>query len=196
MTVATSITSQVHLDAVAELLAVAFDEPVTRWLIPDPDRRQQTMTGLFTIMAEDALTNTGRIDVIPDTDGQPLAAAIWFDYTTIDGLPLSDPRFSQVFGPYFHRWHALDDLITRQHLTSPHHYLFAVGVHPGHQSQGLGGQLLTHGHQHLHGLPAYLEATSCDSRRLYQRHGYHDLGTLQLPDGPTLWQMALPGTDD
>ena len=190
MTITTSTGSRICVDAVAELLAAAFDEPVTRWLIPDPDRRQHVMTGLFTLMAEEALTNHGRIDVIPDTDGQHLAAAIWFDYTTIDGLPLGDLRVAEVFGPYLLRWHTLDDLMTRHHLTSPHRHLYALGVHPDHQGQGLGGQLLTYGHQHLDGLPAYLEATSPDSRRLYARHGYHDLGEIQLPDGPTFWRMV------
>jgi hypothetical protein len=38
-------------------------------------------------------------------------------------------------------------------------------------------------------MPAYLEATSPDSRRLYHRHGYTDLGRIDLPDGPSLWRM-------
>jgi ribosomal protein S18 acetylase RimI-like enzyme len=179
------------IHAVAQLLAVAFDEPVTRWLVPDPGRHQQVMTGLFTLMAGDALASGGRVDVLATPDEQPVAAAIWFDYSTLEGAPASepDPRFNEVFGQFAHRWHLLDGLMTRNHLAGPHMYLFAIGVHPHHQGNGLGGRLLTHGHQRLDGVPAYLEATGVDSRRLYARHGYHDLGQVQLPDGPTMWRM-------
>jgi GNAT superfamily N-acetyltransferase len=183
--------ARTDIHAVAQLLAVAFDEPVTRWLVPDPGRHQQVMTGLFTLMAGDALASGGRVDVLATPDEQPVAAAIWFDYSTLEGTPASepDPRFNEVFGQFAHRWHLLDDLMTRNHLAGPHMYLFAVGVLPGHQGHGLGGQLLEHGHRRLGGLPAYLEATSADSRRLYRRHAYTDLGRIDLPDGPAMWRM-------
>jgi GNAT superfamily N-acetyltransferase len=193
----TDLATGLDVDAVAGLLAVAFDEPVTRWLVPDPDRHHPVTTGLFTLMAGDALAGGGRVDVLTDPDDHPVAAAIWCDHSTLDSAPASgpDPRFNQVFGSFAHRWHLLDDLMTRHHLAGPHHYLFAIGVRPDRQGTGLGGQLLVHGHQRLGGLPAYLEATSPDSRRLYQRHGYHDLGEIHLPDGPAIWRMwATPTT--
>jgi ribosomal protein S18 acetylase RimI-like enzyme len=184
--------SGIDVPAIAELLAAAFDEPVTHWLIPDPDRRQRVMTRLFTLMACDALSSGGRVDVLTDPYEKPAAAAIWFDHSAPESVPASepDPRFNEVFGSFAHRWHLLDGLMTRHHLTGPHHYLFAIGVHPDHQNTGLGGRLLGYGHQRLDGLPAYLEATSHDSRRLYRRHGYADLGRIDLPDGPTLWRMS------
>jgi ribosomal protein S18 acetylase RimI-like enzyme len=188
----------IDIHTAAQLLAVAFDEPVTRWLVPDRDRHQQVMTGLFTLMTEDALTSGGRLDVLTGPDDKLVAAAIWFDHSTLDGVPEGgpDPRFNEVFGQYAHRWHLLDDLMTRHHLTGPHMYLFAIGVHPHHQGNGHGGQLLAHGHQRLHGVPAYLEATSVDSRRLYARHGYHDLGQIQLPDGPAMWRMLATSVSE
>lgn len=209
MTIATTLTalapdnpegsddSRIDVDVVGQLLAVAFDEPATCWLVPDPARRRPIITGLFTLMVSDALVRGGWVDVLADPDDRPLAAAIWFDYSALDGTPVSepDPRLHEVFGPFAHRWHVLDDLMTRHHLAGPHHYLFALGVHPDHQGNGLGGQLLAHGHQRLDGLPAYLEATSADSCRLYARYGYHRLGEIRLPDGPTLWRMwATPNT--
>lgn len=36
---------------------------------------------------------------------------------------------------------------------------------------------------------AYLEATSPDNRRLYERHGFEVTGEIVVPDGPTLWAM-------
>lgn len=181
------------IDAVGGLLAIAFDEPVTRWLVPDPDRHQQVLTGLFTLLATDALTDGGWVDVLTHSDGQPVAAAIWFNHVSGEDAPTPaddpDPRLDEIFGPDAARWHTLDELMTGHHLAGPHHYLFAIGVLPDHQGNGLGGALLAHGHRRLGGLPAYLEATSPDSRRLYHRHGYTDLGRIDLSDGPALWRM-------
>lgn len=40
------------------------------------------------------------------------------------------------------------------------------------------------------GLPAYLEASSARSRRLYERLGFHFLGrAVALPDGPPMYPM-------
>jgi hypothetical protein len=39
------------------------------------------------------------------------------------------------------------------------------------------------------GAPAYLEATSAQSRPLYERHGFVATRSLTLPDGPTLTAM-------
>jgi GNAT superfamily N-acetyltransferase len=145
-------------------------------------------------MATDALAGGGWADVLITADG-PAGAAIWFNHATTPepgpgGGP--DPRLDEIFGPDAGRWHALDQLMTAHHLAGPHLYLFALGVHPDHQGHGLGGRLLAHGHQRQGGLPAYLEATSTDSRRLYHRHAYTDLGRLDLPDGPPLWRMWRP----
>jgi GNAT superfamily N-acetyltransferase len=182
------------VDAVGGLLAVAFDEPVTHWLVPEAARHRPVMTGLFTLMATDALAGGGWIDVLT-TDNGPAGAAIWFNHATApepgpSGGP--DPRPDEIFGPDAGRWQALDQLMTAHHLAGPHLYLFAIGVHPDHQGHGLGGQLLAHGHQRQGGLPAYLEATSPSSRRLYHRHAYADLGRIDLPDGPPLWRMWRP----
>ena len=49
-----------------------------------------------------------------------------------------DPRLDEVFGPDAVRWRTLDELMTGHHLASPHHYLFAIGVLPDYQGNGLG----------------------------------------------------------
>jgi GNAT superfamily N-acetyltransferase len=124
----------------------------------------------------------------------PVAAAVWFDQTTPTSRPAEpDPRCSEIFGPDLDRWRTLEEATGGHHLHGPHHYLLAIGVHPDLHGRGLGSRLLTHRHPHVKPHPAYLEATSPDSRRLYQRLGYHDLGELHLPDdGPTLWRMWRP----
>lgn len=186
-------------DVVGGLLAVAFDEPITHWLVPEAARHRPVMTGLFTLMAAAALADGGWVDVLTTADG-PAGAAIWFNCATTEAGTAEglDPRLDEIFGPDAGRWQALDQLMTAHHLAGPHLYLFAVGVLPDYQGNGLGGQLLRHGHQRQGGLPAYLEATSPSSRCLYHRHAYADLGRIDLPDGPPLWRMwRLPaGTEE
>jgi hypothetical protein len=115
------------LDTVARLLARALDEPVTRWLVPDPARRTPTITDLFTVFATDAFKN-GHVDVLTDDAGHPLAAALWFDLTTPDSsAPPADPPgydsapaagWRPVDEDDAARWQVLDALMTRHHLQS------------------------------------------------------------------------------
>jgi GNAT superfamily N-acetyltransferase len=77
------------------------------------------------------------------------------------------------------------------HPTEPHWYLPFIAVDPMHQGKGLGSALLIHALQACdhEQLPAYLEATSPDSRRLYERHGFEALGEIQAADSPPLFPM-------
>jgi hypothetical protein len=68
-------------------------------------------------------------------------------------------------------------------------------VLPGHQGRKTGTRLLEEYHRGLDeaGIPAYLEASSTRSRRLYLRHGYQDLGDpIFMPDGPPMFPMWRP----
>jgi len=77
------------------------------------------------------------------------------------------------------------------HPTEPHWYLPFIGVDPLRQGEGLGSALLKHALQNCDRdkLPAYLEATSPGSRRLYERHGFEAIGEIQTADSPPLWPM-------
>jgi len=77
------------------------------------------------------------------------------------------------------------------HPTEPHWYLPLIGVDPTHQGNGLGSALLRHALavSDADKLPAYLEATSPNSRRLYERHGFEAIGEIQSADSPPLWPM-------
>jgi ribosomal protein S18 acetylase RimI-like enzyme len=91
----------------------------------------------------------------------------------------------------------MDDLarfsegMAAMHLHEPHWYLPMIGVLPEHQGKGYGSQLLSHAlavadQSHL---PAFLEATTTDSRRLYERHGFEVVGEIQFGSSPTMWPM-------
>jgi GNAT superfamily N-acetyltransferase len=181
---------------VGELISAAFfEEPVTRWLVPDRTDRARIMPCLFGLVAQDAQV-AGTVHVLGDYQ----AAALWFDLTdphTGEGSQEPDPRYDEVMGPYADRWQALASVMDSHHPGDPHHYLMIIGVRPDLQGHGLGTALLDHHHAHLGAaaLPAYLEATSPRSRQLYARHGYEDAGApMTLPDGPPLFPMWRPPT--
>src|SRR6266540_346463 len=75
--------------------------------------------------------------------------------------------------------------------TEPHWYLPLIGVDPVHQGRGLGSALLRHALKNCDRdhLPAYLEATSPSSRRLYERHGFEATGEIQDAESHTMWPM-------
>jgi hypothetical protein len=38
-------------------------------------------------------------------------------------------------------------------------------------------------------LPAYLEASSPNNKRLYERHGFEEVGVIQTASSPPMWPM-------
>lgn len=85
----------------------------------------------------------------------------------------------------------LQALLDEHHPAHPCFHLQFVGVTPDHQGRGLGSRLLATVLRRCDasGTPAYLEATSPDNRRLYERHGFAAVTELTLPDGPPMWPM-------
>jgi GNAT superfamily N-acetyltransferase len=191
----------VQARATGELLAAAFDdEPVSRWLEPDPARRAVMLACRFTGFTSQAFTS-GSVELLfTDNQEEPAGAAVWFDRTRLPGDPagtrpaspgdgLEDPLLDTGEGS---RWNQFEQALTAVHPGGPHDYLMLMGVLPGWRGRGLGSRLLRQRLEWLDacGSPAYLEATSPASRALYARHGFRDHGQpIQLPEGPTLYPM-------
>lgn len=180
------------------IIAEAFRHlDVARWLVPDDHDRATVLQATMGILVEHALTHPcGLADVTVDLQ----SAAVWFLLDTDGGdfQPTDyDARLAAAAGPHLARFRQLDDAFAAHHPRSePHLHLAVLATAPPHQSAGRGSTLLRHRHDRHPELPAYLEASSPQSRELYLRHGYRDHGPrIDLPDGgPPLWPMWRPAT--
>ena len=77
------------------------------------------------------------------------------------------------------------------HPREAHWHLPLIGVDPAYQGKGVGSALLSHV---LHmcddqNVIAYLEATNQRNARLYKRHGFEALGSIQVGDSPEIIPM-------
>jgi GNAT superfamily N-acetyltransferase len=178
------------LDGVAACIAEAFQPlAITTWLVPDRSERMRILRDTFLIHVAHALS-VGQVW----TTQNHSAAAVWFPLSAGPPPEAADYERQLVAacGPYLERFRILDRVFHRNHPRGPHHHLAFLAVRPRRQRGGLGSALLAEHHYRLDrdGVPAYLEATSIDARRLYQRHGYVDHGPpVDLPDGPRFWPM-------
>lgn len=175
----------------AEVLSAAFaEDPVFAWMFPDPARRPALTRATFDALVETHVGMGGSYLSTPE----PAGAAVW---VPLDWEPDSatEDRIEQAFlaagQEQSDRMRTILGLMTEVHPHEPHAYLFAIGTARQWQGQGVGSALLRHVLEPCDhdGTPAYLEATTEDSRRLYARHGFADIGVIQLPDGPPLFRM-------
>ncbi|MBT8224163.1 MAG: GNAT family N-acetyltransferase [Dactylosporangium sp.] len=179
--------------ALAQIIGDAFAFlPVTGWLVPAEAQRAGILGEYFNIIVEHAVVH-GVVETVADRS----AVAVWHPAasTPMPEIADYDQRMATVCGPNAERFGALDDVMHASHPPAPpvYDYLALLAVRPGRQGTGLGTALLRHRHQHLDrpGVPAYVEASSLGSRRLYQRHGYQDRGEPFAPPGceAVMWPM-------
>jgi ribosomal protein S18 acetylase RimI-like enzyme len=73
----------------------------------------------------------------------------------------------------------------------PHWHLPLIGVDPSKQGNGYGSSLLQYGLELIdrQGSIAYLENTNPRNKTLYERHGFEELGVIQVNDSQPLFPM-------
>lgn len=173
------------------VLADAFyDDPVGRWIDPDPDTRTTRLARLFEIWA--AALTLPHHEVLRAGD---VGAALWLPPGRWQVPPFvllrQLPHLGSIFGrrtPLLLR--GLSRL-EHHHPRAPHWYLPLLGVMADHQGHGIGTALLAAvlPRCDAEGTAAYLEATCERNRDLYARHGFRVQQEVRLPDGPPLWAM-------
>jgi GNAT superfamily N-acetyltransferase len=182
------------VEVLSQVIADAFFAlPPSRWLIADPAARRQVFPSYFRIYVEHAIT-TG---IVHTTPGRT-AAALWLPVSAAGPAPPPgyDPLLAAATGPWAGRFRDFDATLDRHHPTGTAHWHLAIlAVRPGCQGHGTGSLLLHAHHTALDhdGTPAYLEAATVRTRRLYTRHGYalRPDAPIRLPgSGPLMWPMV------
>jgi len=179
-----------HDPAVATLSAAFHRDPVFEWIYPDTPHRRAVVPHLFSVLVEQ-FASRHQVRTTPDVDG----VALWLPpgeelLSDATAEPVMD-ELAEGAGPAADRLMECFDVLDAHHPHEPHWYLGFLGVRPAVQGHGLGGSLLRSTLVGVDeaGEAAYLEATSADNRRLYERHGFEVVRELPLPDGPSLFAM-------
>ncbi|MET9830478.1 GNAT family N-acetyltransferase [Streptomyces sp. NPDC006385] len=191
MGVAIRTAGEADRELVVRLLDAAFqDDPVSGWVFPGEEHRRTTHPLLMAAFTDIVLT-VGRIDVTEDGT----ACALWMSVPA-DAHDQDDEgpaRLREAIDPENERVELIGRLTARIHpVGRAHEYLWMIAAAPEHQGEGLGTALIASVLDRCdrEGLPAYLEASSARSRKLYERLGFELLDRpLDLPDGPQMWPM-------
>lgn len=169
------------------LVAAFAEDPVARWVFPDPGRYLEHFPRLVESFAQVSVRDGTAWEVggfsgaavwlAPgqEPDEEHLAAAV------AEGVPA--PRQPEVL--------ELFERMSESHPQGPHWYLPLIGVEPRRQGRGCGSALLSRMTRvcDREGLPAYLEATHAANVALYERHGFHALGVLRAGSSPPMVRM-------
>lgn len=192
-TITTRVATSSELGDVIELCLEAFaDEAVTAWVTPDPAARQHYMREMFGTSLKAAIAAEALILAIAPGD-VPVAASIWLPRSAAGDASPTEP--SAGADGVQQRVATVEAATEARRPDVAHLHLSAMATLPSHRGRGAGGVMLTAGLDRARrlGLPVYLEASTSDNRRLYERSGFHDLGEpIHLPDdGPSLQPMWL-----
>jgi GNAT superfamily N-acetyltransferase len=86
---------------------------------------------------------------------------------------------------------AIFEQMAKYHPEESHWYLPLIGVDPAHQGKGHGDALMRYALEQIdrEKVPAYLEASNLRNIPFYRRHGFEELGTIQVGSSPPLVPM-------
>ncbi|GGO11195.1 N-acetyltransferase [Microbispora rosea subsp. aerata] len=186
----TEIVRMTDAEVVGGLIADTFHtDEISRWLIHRAEDRLPIQRQFFTMWARHALEH-GDVYGIRES-GELAGVAVWFT-APFPEIPGEQEAIASFAGENAERYRVFGELMGKLHPQEPHHYLAFIALERGRTGRGLGTLLLREHHRRLdaEGIPAYLEASSEASRRLYLRHGYVDMPELlRLPDGPVMYPM-------
>lgn len=186
------IASATDSDLLAEILADAFaDDPVVRWVIPDPRYDQK----FFTVDILQAYLPHKHCWILDGAEG----AACWLPpEAEVKGAPLL-PLLA-VFIPIIFKYGfqcvkrggVIEQVFAEHRPTTAHYYLHMLGARHDQQGKGVGSALLSEGLSVVdaHGMPAYLESSNEKNLPLYERFGFRITSEQTLGnDGPKVWFM-------
>ncbi|WAC55751.1 GNAT family N-acetyltransferase [Gordonia sp. SL306] len=187
---AIAVTSSHDRELVSSLLAQAFvEDPVIRWLCPDPRHDKQIFHTLLRWVHGDAAS----ID-LATRDGVPIGVAVWDapgHRLTVTQQLGSVLGFVRALRGRIRYGSILEQEFGKVRPKEPHWYLGQVGA--AVKGVGVGSALLTTGLDRVDA-PAYLESSNEANIPLYERYGFVVTTEVTLPyGGPTVWPMYRRG---
>lgn len=190
MTVTITPARPGEIETCAAVIAAAFvDDPVVRALIPGDKARLQRVTHFYIATLRAGFLPYAGIDVARrDSDQEILGVAAW------EAPGVSAPLWRHVREvPHYVRVLTVCELPAtvrvlsrfRQHRPDePHWHLSDIAVTAEARRLGVGSALLNHRLAALdsEGWAAYLEATTPNSQRLYERFGFEVTAPVGVTD--------------
>jgi ribosomal protein S18 acetylase RimI-like enzyme len=183
----------------AEMLARAFlGDPAYTAVFPDSVERERALQRLFGAVAGYSLVY-GLVHTTPAVEGVACwlspgntELTMWRILRTGFGLQRAVAGFNAQARREFLAVLAYTDEIHKRQAPGPHWYLWAVGVEPGRQGQGIGSRLiqpvLTQADKD--GLPCYLETQTASNVAFYQKRGFQVVSEGVVPDQEIkIWTM-------
>jgi ribosomal protein S18 acetylase RimI-like enzyme len=186
-----------HLDQAAQVMARVFqNDPMLKYLVPDDARRVRLLPSFFSMVVR-YCSRYGEVYTTPTLEG----LACWLPpgiEPTIGRMVRIGIRVSPLdFGwAAFRRYldlAAYTDIVHKRSVPKRHWYLWALGVDPPHQGQGIGGKLLQPVLEQADtaGLPCYLETENERNLPFYQRYGFKVVSNGEVPRrGLRVWAMV------
>jgi GNAT superfamily N-acetyltransferase len=173
---------------IASLVLAFSNDPVARWMYPDPYQYLTHFPRFVQTFGGKAFTQETTYCI----DGYT-GAALWFSPgIEPDVEPVVELIEQSVFESDRMDVFAVFEQMGHYHLKEPHWYLLIVGVEPTQQGKGYGSALMQHvleqcDHDRI---PAYLKASKPDNVPFYERHGFEVLSTIQVGASPPIFPMV------
>ena len=175
----------------AATLARAFhDDPMISHLIADPAARAKSLPRLFKLLFKLGLPY-GACYV---TDGFE-AVTLWRPpggwHVTLWQYISNAPELLGIFGTDLLNVISTMDRVEKVHPKQAHWYLQTIGTDPHRQGKGYGSMIMRDqlARADAAAIPCYLESSKDTNVPIYKSFGFEVTGEIQIPDGPTLWQM-------
>jgi len=172
---------------IATLVSAFIDDPVERWLFPEP---QQYLTHFPRFVA--AFGGEASIRGTVWTLDEFAAAAMWIPPGAEPNSDAISAVLTECVAPNQHGdTFAVLEQMERLHPAYEHWYLPWLGVDPPRRGAGLGGALLAQclaivDADHL---PAFLETPNPRTISFYERHGFEVTGVAQAGACPPVTSM-------
>jgi ribosomal protein S18 acetylase RimI-like enzyme len=182
-----TMTADDEARAVDTIVLAFVGDPMTRWVWPQSHQYLAVMARFVRAFGAAAFSHGGAF-----CSDDYAGAALWLP----PGVHPDQERMGELMestaSPAAREAGAgLFEQMAKYHPKEPHWYLPLIGVDPAQQGRGHGEALMRYALERFdrEQLPAYLESTNSRNISLYHRHGFEELGSIQVGSSPPLVPM-------